>query len=633
MSQQSFKDLYTSHVFDALHQTYDEDTQLLRHPLVRTHLVFHEVWKAFFGVSPSHIDVCAFAAFFQDAHNAQDIVHACIENHPFKEFNFFRSMYNIEEINQKATHTWQMLEDPQVVRTFLLQKWLDRFVVKLPITQFRNIPLPKCFLQILKAAPHFSYTPKVTKYNSVTYVENPFTKNAVEVSCTISTCIPQLHADILRHVIANDHHFLIKLITCVSVIDMSTCCENTTSDVSNTCIQCLMQVCDKKVLVFSTNRDIVQTNNVYGIHYTTPDLLTYVPKLSKTCIVITENLEAPYLTTLGTHKIHNILLSNTPGNSHTRDVFDRHLYTTYNTSMLESDTQHMVCIMNMEHEWKHLLSLSSPFGVLTSTSQNMLLFLDFAAKYCVQHKHTIDHVVKTCNDTHTENVIVMIDNRKNMHSCVSIMLTLVHVPWNVIIYTKDDDAVMYYKKHIPGATVLTHPRFNTKHFDIDIYNDILQDPTLWQDLENRGYTHALIIQDDGMIVRPGIERFLKYDYVGAPWADDIRNVYIKENITKDLVGNGGLSLRRISKMKYICYKHGTDAKQLFYRNMNRTPEDVFFIKHLVHMSDVTLPTSLEASFFSSEQIINLQSIGFHKVWAYNMPDNVKRLFDEILKCV
>lgn len=48
-------------------------------------------------------------------------------------------------------------------------------------------------------------------------------------------------------------------------------------------------------------------------------------------------------------------------------------------------------------------------------------------------------------------------------------------------------------------------------------------------------SHVLIIQWDGFITHPGLwqERFLEYDYIGAPWP------------TKDglLVGNGGFSLR------------------------------------------------------------------------------------------
>jgi hypothetical protein len=47
-------------------------------------------------------------------------------------------------------------------------------------------------------------------------------------------------------------------------------------------------------------------------------------------------------------------------------------------------------------------------------------------------------------------------------------------------------------------------------------------------------THALVVQWDGFVVRPECwdERFLDYDYIGAPWPDQ-----------GNAVGNGGFSLR------------------------------------------------------------------------------------------
>ncbi|MBQ3344518.1 MAG: hypothetical protein IJG84_21645 [Kiritimatiellae bacterium] len=54
--------------------------------------------------------------------------------------------------------------------------------------------------------------------------------------------------------------------------------------------------------------------------------------------------------------------------------------------------------------------------------------------------------------------------------------------------------------------------------------------------------YALIVQDDGFPMRPGLEEFVgKWDYVGAPW---VRHVTYYDIYPADYgVGNGGFSLR------------------------------------------------------------------------------------------
>ena len=50
----------------------------------------------------------------------------------------------------------------------------------------------------------------------------------------------------------------------------------------------------------------------------------------------------------------------------------------------------------------------------------------------------------------------------------------------------------------------------------------------------------LIFQTDTLVVEPSLlDQFMEYDYVGAPWRNG-------------MVGNGGLSLRRRSKMMEVC---------------------------------------------------------------------------------
>ena len=79
----------------------------------------------------------------------------------------------------------------------------------------------------------------------------------------------------------------------------------------------------------------------------------------------------------------------------------------------------------------------------------------------------------------------------------------------------------------------------------------------------------LLFQTDSLIINPGIERFIKYDYVGAPWhqQNERWNAIVAQ--VPSAVGNGGFSLRTVSVMKEIAKQHGhssgpTEQEDIFY---------------------------------------------------------------------
>ena len=57
-------------------------------------------------------------------------------------------------------------------------------------------------------------------------------------------------------------------------------------------------------------------------------------------------------------------------------------------------------------------------------------------------------------------------------------------------------------------------------------------------------SHCLFIHPDGYVLRPHLwdDKFLDYDYIGAPWRDD-PNAYLDPWGRNQRVGNGGFSLR------------------------------------------------------------------------------------------
>lgn len=99
----------------------------------------------------------------------------------------------------------------------------------------------------------------------------------------------------------------------------------------------------------------------------------------------------------------------------------------------------------------------------------------------------------------------------------------------------------------------------------------------------------LLFQTDSMILNPSkIGKFLKYDYVGAPW--------------KDAVGNGGFSLRKKSKMIEIIQKvpYLGQAEDLYFCKQTTVP--------------LYRPSIEEAKEFSVEQFFHPTPFGTHQPW-------------------
>jgi len=102
-----------------------------------------------------------------------------------------------------------------------------------------------------------------------------------------------------------------------------------------------------------------------------------------------------------------------------------------------------------------------------------------------------------------------------------------------------------------------------------------------------------------------INNFLKYDYVGAPWSPHGE------------VGNGGLSLRRKSKMLEII----EDTTYVY----SGGHEDLFFSRY----PNIYKPSSEEAKLFSVETIFSEITFGCHKPWSYDGGRQILDLYPEI----
>jgi hypothetical protein len=118
------------------------------------------------------------------------------------------------------------------------------------------------------------------------------------------------------------------------------------------------------------------------------------------------------------------------------------------------------------------------------------------------------------------------------------------------------------------------------------YSELMKTSQFWKQINGE---KVLIFQSDSILLRSGIDEFLEYDYIGAPWRKP------KEN---KMVGNGGLSLRTVSKMIEICDN---------YKDEELMWEDIYFVKYL----DKGLADIEAANKFSMEDVYSPNPLGVH----------------------
>jgi hypothetical protein len=160
----------------------------------------------------------------------------------------------------------------------------------------------------------------------------------------------------------------------------------------------------------------------------------------------------------------------------------------------------------------------------------------------------------------------------------------------------------FLKKAFSEAKIIS---LGSDRITIDQYNALLTSEYFWKQIEGE---KVLIFQADSMLLRKGIDDFLQYDYVGAPWM-------FQEN-----GGNGGLSLRTkqamldIIKIKpFVPHKDGN--------------EDIYFCNNMHIVSNNMAPR--EVCFkFSVETIYHLGTLGYHSISRYHSPEKCNQIINQ-----
>ena len=140
------------------------------------------------------------------------------------------------------------------------------------------------------------------------------------------------------------------------------------------------------------------------------------------------------------------------------------------------------------------------------------------------------------------------------------------------------------------------------------YSNELCSSDFWEKIQNKGCEHALIFQMDTILLKPNVNQFLKYDYIGAAWC--IKWLGILE------CGNGGLSIRNVNTMKLItetCDRN-VDTESIYgVRFLNN--EDIYFSYWLYAMApkyNLKIPDVDTCGRFSVETIFHEDPCGMHQ---------------------
>lgn len=222
-------------------------------------------------------------------------------------------------------------------------------------------------------------------------------------------------------------------------------------------------------------------------------------------------------------------------------------------------------------------------------------------------------------DVNTNNkTILVVDNRANPLNLITLDITLYNLEndWD-ITFIGSNKAISFMRDKYNNSfkrkiNFISDYRLEYK-FSMEDYNAILKDVDTYRKLQQLGYEKCLVIQDDSAVLKPGLDKssFIDFDYVGSPWANAIEN----KELFNNMCGNGGFSLRNINKMIETIEKYSLEKNELFNSCLQIIPEDVYFSKYVKQIGKI--PDNIDAMRFGSEQIMNKDSFGFHKIWAYH----------------
>ncbi len=203
------------------------------------------------------------------------------------------------------------------------------------------------------------------------------------------------------------------------------------------------------------------------------------------------------------------------------------------------------------------------------------------------------------------------------HLVLENFLTHLDNKWDIIIFHGNlnkehlNELInSYFEKYKPRIKMI---HLNIDNLSISNYNKLMRCKKLYDYIPTDIF---LVFQLDTLVsdkYKHLIYDYIQYDYVGAPWGDK--------------VGNGGLSLRRKSKMLQLIYTYTwlseNDYEDKFFSNYWA---ENFFPQQCIK---VYKPSASDAKLFSVETTFSPYSFGIHKVWDYVSDEELQKISEHI----
>ena len=297
--------------------------------------------------------------------------------------------------------------------------------------------------------------------------------------------------------------------------------------------------------------------------------------------------------------------------------------------------QSLLCQLASLHLWTRVRTARED-----SRKGSVLQYFTFLARYVskrrvLERKYTLDYTKERC--------VVVIENRRNVLSVLSVLVTLSNVvdgTWGLVVccgaaneaYMRDS-----LEPFLAGQSdVIRFVRcdeLDVEQFTPWDYTELLKSSGFWTRLRCET---VLVVQDDGMLLRPGLESSslfvegdkAKYALVGAPWRPQDAAA-MRPFVGDTQVGNGGFSLRNARVMASVAERFPVEKNHLYVNGYQTLPEDVFYAKCCLLDGHPPCPRDA-AALFSSEMTLDHRSLGMHKVWPYHGAEAVQAFFESFL---
>jgi hypothetical protein len=207
--------------------------------------------------------------------------------------------------------------------------------------------------------------------------------------------------------------------------------------------------------------------------------------------------------------------------------------------------------------------------------------------------------------------LVIVEPRKhaNFEFVCKTMLRFTNENWGLHVFHGNQNEE-FVKNALKEVSNVIYTNLNVHNLSINDYNNLLTSMWFYEQIRSE---KLLVFQTDSCLLKDGVDEFLNYDYVGAPWPH-----------RRNEVGNGGFSLRS----KAFCLRVCNSVKRPAHMN-----EDVYFSVNGA-LQKANFADYETACRFSCENIkTNTLPLGVHQCVNRIEVPNLNQQFEENFKMI